>query len=87
MNKLYRMCIIAYSYRICDITHMQYSLFISHMHYIAYAISICYNADVIYRIMFRDNLCGMDSRFTMSLATSKLYGWWVPIIDYFMEVL
>ena len=57
------------------------------MRYIAYAISIFYNAYVIYRIMFRANLCGMASRFTMSLATLKLYGWWVPTIDYFMEVL
>ena len=66
---------------------MRYSLFISHMRYIAYAILICYNADAMYRIMVRANLCGMASRFTMSLATSKLYGWWVPTIDYFMEVL
>ena len=48
------------------------------MRYIAYA---------IHRITFRANLCDMASKFTMSLATLKLYGWWVPTIDYFMEVL
>ena len=73
MNKLYR--------------KLRYILFISHMRYIAYAILTCCNADVIYKIMFRANLCGMASRFTMSLATSNLYGWCVPTIDYFMEVI
>ena len=46
-----------------------------------------HSTKVLDRIMFRANLCGMASRFTMSLATWKLYGWWVPTIAYFMEVL
>ena len=65
-------------YRICVISHIRY---------IAYALWIIHIAYAIHRITFRANLCGMASRFTMSLATSKMYGWWVPTIDYFMEVL
>ena len=78
INYPYRICDMDKLYRMCVISHMCYGLFISHMRYIAYA---------IHRITFRAYLCGMASIFTMSLATSKLYGWWDPTIDYFMEVL